>query len=365
MSVTATDTFYELLRCAIGTEATLSHRPDADEWAAVFQLAEKHSLLGVCFYAANRLVNQEEEDYGGMAEDLFFDWMDSTVRIQQQNEILNRRCVQVSERLAQDGLASCILKGQGLAALYKGADKDGVLSQYRQSGDIDVWVLAERQRTVDWVRRRLPDVKCNALHVELKVFADTDVELHFRPTQLYSPRARQRLSAWLMANQQTQQLQLGGGFVNVPTRQFNLVYLLLHAFRHLLGEGIGLRQLMDYYLVLTQDELPEDMRRSTLRTLEELGLERFAGGVMWVLQRVFGLDEAHMLCAPDVKVGSIVLQEVMMAGNFGHTDSRKRAEESFFERKLRVWSDNLKLLPYFPGEVLWMPFWRLVTKVTN
>ena len=40
------------------------------------------------------------------------------------------------------------------------------------------------------------------------------------------------------------------GEIAIPTAEFNLIFQLTHIFSHLMNEGIGLRQLVDYYYVL-------------------------------------------------------------------------------------------------------------------
>lgn len=41
-------------------------------------------------------------------------------------------------------------------------------------------------------------------------------------------------------------------FIVVPTAEFNAFYILLHIYNHEFSEGVGLRQLMDYYFVLCE-----------------------------------------------------------------------------------------------------------------
>lgn len=66
--------------------------------------------------------------------------------------------------------------------------------------------------------------------------------------------ANKKLQRWFAKEQEAQfdnKISLSDGEdISVPTTEFNLVYQLLHIYRHLFGEGIGLRQLMDYYMVL-------------------------------------------------------------------------------------------------------------------
>ena len=40
------------------------------------------------------------------------------------------------------------------------------------------------------------------------------------------------------------------GEIAIPTVEFNLIFQLTHIFSHLMNEGIGLRQLVDYYFVI-------------------------------------------------------------------------------------------------------------------
>ena len=40
------------------------------------------------------------------------------------------------------------------------------------------------------------------------------------------------------------------GEIAIPTVEFNLIFQLTHIYAHLMNEGIGLRQLLDYYYVL-------------------------------------------------------------------------------------------------------------------
>lgn len=44
------------------------------------------------------------------------------------------------------------------------------------------------------------------------------------------------------------------GLVVVPTHSFNVVYQLYHLYHHYFYEGVGLRQVVDYYFVLVKNE---------------------------------------------------------------------------------------------------------------
>ena len=148
--------------------------------------------------------------------------------------------------------------------------------------------------------------------------------------------------------------------IPTPTLAFNRVYILVHIYRHLFHEGIGLRQLLDYYFVLHQG-FTEEERTETMRTLRSLRMERFAAAVMWMLQEVYGMEDRYLLTAPNEKEGSFLLSEIMLAGNFGHYDERiKRvANESAFHTFYRRVARNFRFVRSYPSEVLWSPLFKL------
>ena len=148
--------------------------------------------------------------------------------------------------------------------------------------------------------------------------------------------------------------------IPTPTLAFNRVYILVHIYRHLFHEGIGLRQLLDYYFVLHQG-FTEEERTETMRTLRSLRMQRFTAAVMWVLQEVFAMDERYLLTDPNEEEGRFLLSEIMLAGNFGHYDERikrsaKVTEWGLFCRRV---GRNLRFLRSYPSEVLWSPFFKL------
>jgi hypothetical protein len=145
------------------------------------------------------------------------------------------------------------------------------------------------------------------------------------------------------------------------------VYILVHIYRHLFEEAIGLRQLLDYYFVLQQG-FTEVEHEETLRTLRSLGMMRFTRAVMWVLQEVFGMPDRYLLTSPDAKEGRFLLDEIMLAGNFGKHDERmqRAAGEGTFRWGLRKVLRNFRFVRSYPSEVLWSPifkvwhlFWRI------
>lgn len=148
------------------------------------------------------------------------------------------------------------------------------------------------------------------------------------------------------------ELPEGGGRIAVPTADLNRIFLLLHIYRHFFEEGIGLRQLMDYGLLLAQGCTDEE-RRVAADLLEELHLGRFASGCMYLPGGVRAGGQLSLGATPE-KEERFVLREVLRAGNFGqyNADIRRNGGKTaaYFLSKFTY---RLRFLSAYPREILW------------
>ena len=330
--------FFELIRVAIGTRMCLSHTPRADEWGELYAMAKKQSLVGVCFAGVQKLQTQRQEP----PEMLYLTWMSMAAKIQQRNEVVNRQCVEVERILAERGFKSTIIKGQSLAPYY------GELAHLRQSGDIDVWVPVKIEMLVEFVKSMGWKYEAKHAHVSFDPFDGTEVELHPTPGELRCPWHNRRLQSWFSVHRE------------VDT-EFNLVFLLEHIYHHALFEGIGLRQFMDYYFVLSSQQVNKSACQQVMKVIDSLGMKRFAAGVMDIMHNVFGMPEEELLCEADPEVGALLLSEVMAGGNFGHYDERYREQQSrnLFVHGLGNQKRKWPMLRVAFWEVVCSPFWSL------
>lgn len=348
--------FFELIQVTIGTRICLSHTPSADEWGELSAMAKKQSLVGVCFAGVQRLQEHRQEP----PEMLYLTWMGMAAKIQQRNEGVNQRCIELQKMVAAEGLDSVILKGQGVAALYS-VDLRGL----RQSGDIDILVKGGFDKVINGTKKIGRLGKFSYVHAEWDVFDDVEVELHYRPSSMRNLINNHRFQKWAESFSKDDFEEHNG--IVTPTLSFNRIYMLLHCYRHVIGAGIGLRQLMDYYFCLKGKELSTQEKTDNDKLLRRFGLYRFAGAVMYVLAEVFHLEDKYMICAPNKKEGEYLLKQTLIGGNFGRYDERVKNKEkdSSIARKLFM---NLRYALHYPGELLWALVWRVYAaywKMTN
>ena len=135
-----------------------------------------------------------------------------------------------------------------------------------------------------------------------------------------------------------------------------MFYILLHIYRHFLYEGVGMRQLLDYYFVLLHTERTDNT--VVIKALKQFGMWKFARGMMWVMQEVFGLENKYLICEPLESEGRFILSEVMAGGNFGHHDERLLSDKKGKRQTVRkIVKHNTHLLRHYPTDVIWPPIW--------
>ena len=174
--------------------------------------------------------------------------MGKAQQIRRQNMKVNVVASKLYSMLREDGLRCCILKGQGNALMYSNAYS-------RNPGDIDVWVNASREQITEYAKTHFEignDIRFQHLETSMD---GVPVELHFFPCTMNNPIYHVRLQKWFKRNADLQcsnvvSLPDGIGEIAIPTTAFNVIYQLTHLYHHFFDEGIGMRQIIDYFLVV-------------------------------------------------------------------------------------------------------------------
>ena len=443
--------FFDFLRFCIGSAKDIPSTLKEADWKALYRIAQKQCLVGILFDGIQRLPSSDV----GISRDLLLQWMAESQMLEKANVRLNDAAILVSEWFRKKGFRTCILKGQGNALMYPNPYS-------RTPGDIDIWVEGGDKRVISFVRSISPHEKACYHHIEFPSYKGVEVEVHYRPSFLlcfWHNRKLQKYYERVKEEQFSHRVMLGEqGEIAIPTMEFNLIFQLTHIFSHLMNEGIGLRQLVDYYYVIcdfykvyqnsskitpslftlkegdfsnhpvplskegstfspspsssgsgdvtapsrcseplrSKDGGPSkvspdcagwdrrdaigDMTSATAarsstaidrvqEELKEVGLWKFAGGIMYIMKEVFGMPASRLVVPPNEKYGRFVLNEVLEAGNFGKHDERNRFGRSQLGHNLQRVYRDMRLVRYFPAEALceplfrtWHFFWRMKYK---
>ena len=363
--------FFAFQRYCLGYKGNMSKIVAGIDWQELYSFASKQALLGLCFDGIERLGKEypEELKRNPIGRELLMTWMGKAQQIRRQNMKVNAVASKLFSMLMEDGLRCCILKGQGNALMYPNPYS-------RTPGDIDVWIDASRERIMEYAQKKFElgdDIRLQHLETSLD---GVPVELHFFPCSMNNPIYHARLQKWFKRNADLQCSHIvglpdGAGDIAIPTTAFNVVYQLTHLYHHFFDEGIGMRQIIDYYYVVSMLNVNCEMLTWLPKELKYLGLWKFAGAVMYVLHEALGLPEEKMIAPMDEKRGKLLLTEILNGGNFGkhftkygHFTQQGMAKKYF----LKIWR-NMHFVKYYPAEALsepifrtWHFFWRMKNK---
>ena len=245
-----TSAIFLFLNYCLGKKVDMSMVVAKIDWRQLYNFASRQALLGFCFDGIERLTKEfsEELKQNPMGRDLLMTWMGAAQQIRRQNMKVNAVAGKLYSKFREDGLRCCILKGQGNALMYPNPYS-------RTPGDIDIWVNASREDITEYAKTHFEigdDIRFH--HLETS-FDGVPVELHFFPGIMNNPIYNARLQKWFKRNADLQcsnvvSLPDGIGEIAIPTTAFNVIYQLTHLYHHFFDEGIGMRQIIDYFLVV-------------------------------------------------------------------------------------------------------------------
>ena len=242
--------FSAFLKYCLGYKENMSKIVAGMDWQELYSFASKQALLGLCFEGIERLGKEypEELKQNPIGRELLMTWMGKAQQIRRQNVKVNSVAGKLFAMLREDGLRCCVLKGQGNALMYSNPYS-------RTPGDIDVWIDASRERIMEYAQKKFElgnDIRLQHLETSLD---GVPVELHFFPCSMNNPIYHARLQKWFRRNADLQCSHIvglpdGAGDIAIPTTAFNVIYQLTHLYHHFFDEGIGMRQIIDYFLVV-------------------------------------------------------------------------------------------------------------------
>ena len=406
--------YLDFLRFSLNEEAQVPESVKLIDWDQLLQFAKDQCVPGIYWMGVRRLGNLKENK---PTDDHVMRWMAACGKLGKRNSTVTERSAWVAKNFEKEGFRACLLKGQGLALCYPDPS-------LRYPGDIDIWVRprpqsgslnaasqrsnatasrsngsfstkaakpsanaatqsssatasrsshssfhfslfthredADIRTVIAYCRQFVPDAKACYHHIDFLKAGDVPVEVHYRPSWLNNPFHNRRLQRYFLEHADAQFSNLQPQGFAAPTWKFNVVFLLSHIANHLLHEGIGLKQVIDYYYLLRSqterrsiDSYEQEFRR--------LGLLPFARQLMWVLCQVLGLDEQLLVARQDERRGRLLLSEMLAGGNFGMHDDRPLSGfyTSGLKSNLQRVVRDLRMMRYFPSESLWEPAFRI------
>lgn len=322
-------------------------------------MCEKQYVLRLAFVGIQKLPKEQMPP-----SDLLAKWTRETEVIKRRNELVSRRCKEACEYYYRQGMTSCVLmptsamvRGEGLEVRGCNSEDIDILCRYKEAKD-------GKQSLVEYVNFRYVasthhiKPKVVRQHVDWKT-GSFPVDVRFKFSYLNCPWHDRRFQRWAEEKTLAVSPQIGEGGFPVPSNSFSAVYQMVHLYRKLFCEAIRFGHLYDYYMVLRS--LNGSEREEVMQVIGRLGMKKFAGAVMYVLQTVFGMPDEYLLCKPNNRNGSFVLSMTMLAGDYTRNIERTRTLSHLgrIGHHLYWLKRNRPFLTQYPAEVCFELYRRI------
>lgn len=353
-----TQQFFALIQLALNSSYPLKREElpsilvdEPIDWNCIYEMANKQAIIGVVFPCIERMPHDMIPP-----KNLLMNWFGQVMYLKARNEQLNSKCVELTHRYGKDGFSCCILKGQSNNSLYP----NGMV---RTPGDIDLLirhadskdVYANRHYCIRYLRGLAPQCVVQYHHAEMPSEDNISLEVHYTPIMAFTHGVNRRIQEYLWETGILCKVD-GLDFYRLPNVP-NAIFQMMHIFKHLVIEGVGLRQVIDYFWLLRSMTIEE--RAEVSRLLPQFRLRKFAGALMYVLQQCCGLSDEYLLVKPDEGRGEYFLSEICKGGNFGRYNQEiDRKAKGKIHNQLMILRLAMRGFRYFPIESLYSPLSR-------
>jgi len=344
--------YFGILRAAIwNTEVETTSWPEVVEWEAVIENFEKQAMLplvgGVlCSLTGKYRISEEQEEK-------ILQISSNTVQTNYRNREVTAILL---EALREAGCKPVLLKGDTLARLYPNPN-------LRACGDIDILVHPDHYqvaiRTLQEICKDQGHEDFLERHYQLQ-YEEFIVELHRHPgfcaNLWYEKRYQELASQWVVGTGTETHIE-NGVSVPVPATQllpqFNCWYVFNHLLHHYHDGGIGLRQFVDWMLVLKDAAVNKSVDVARLQAdLEAVGLLRAWRILGHLLVDYLGLPKEEFPLYVDDCDDRLILErylpEFVAYGNFGRRFEKHKKSSNWVVKKWSTLVETVKM-----GRKLW------------
>ena len=382
---------FQLLQVAIGYRSEFSHYPTDNEWNSLYSNCKKQYILGVAFSAILKLPENQMPP-----SELFTKWQKDAQIEKERRERIIEICRKACETHEKNSFDSCVLMPRPSKSPCIGG-----LGGDPRDIDILCWSKDKKdgKRTiVEYVNFQYVS---STKHIKPKVVRQhvdwksghIPIDVQLRTSLLNNPWHNKRYVTWRREMlERTSKSPCVGRLGELPV-EFYVVYQLLHLYKRFFCEDLRFGHLLEYYYTLKtlsllslhresarypqspcvgEEDTPmieragvqpsPPMQGDIEGLIENLGMKKFAGAVMYVLQTVFAMPDEYLLCKPDVRHGSFVLKMTNLAGEYGRAYERTRTLSHLGKigRYLYWIKRNKPFITQYPSEMLFETYRKIV-----
>ncbi len=349
-----------------GNEDVLS--VTVEEWDKVYFESVAQGVFGIAFEGASTIKNIVPR---ASAEK----WFKSVYSMMVSNQKVLHAQTKLIELLEREKIDYAILKGTSASASYKNPS-------VRAMGDVDFIVRYED------IKRATKLLLDNAYmqiseehHCHLEFSKDgVGIEMHFEPNGIPSGEAGDTLRRDLLpviVDRAVPEKYEHTTF-RMPDVFSCAMVFILHKVHHILGDGIGLRQLCDWAAFVDARVSDEIWQNELMPYLKKVGLYKFAQYMNYLSVEYLGMSRRFWIELSDKEVADELINSILTGGNFGKRNTaekysgilisngsdNKTVVSRFFSHMLTYikakWPKSAKYPVLIPVGMIYFPIWYIV-----
>lgn len=331
----------------------------AQDWEEVMRFASEQVLDGI-LPDAIALLSREVQ----LATAVKMRMIARQLQVEKANARMNGELLAFTAEFERRDIPYVLLKGQGVASLYH-------VPHHRAPGDIDLYVPANFLKEVAGVFETFGAIRTAETRHHINYHVNgVEWELHHCIYYFQKDSRNLRFMHYVdeAMTQPATYAAIGEARVRVLPPTMNVLMLLAHILDHFYCQGVGLRQLCDFALML--DSAHKDIDQSQLiRALDELSLTKAYRVFGQLCVQYLGLSPNRLMLQPkksDKRLAQRVMMDCLRGGNFGRNDHNGRATLlTSFTYYTRFFGRLLRYGALCPSEALWWPLAKLKRYVTG
>ncbi len=299
----------DLIQILLGHKSQFCCQILAKEWNHLYNESIRQTVAGICFEGVQKLPKEQCPP-----QKLLFQWLALTEQIKHQNNSVNMVLTELAQLLNEQQIKYAVVKGQIVGSYYPNPC-------LRQAGDIDFLVDEDDFERTKQLLEKEWHIAFHETeghhHIEFE-YKGIPLEQHRKLIKLYDKRKEDYWDA--LVKQSYDKQLINGVEVATLSPTIHSIYIFLHLYHHLLELGVGLRQFVDWTMILhtCQQKIEHEAIKQHLKVL---GMERAYRACGAILVDKLGLpaeEFTYQLNDSDRKYAERILNVVEYRGNMGH-----------------------------------------------
>lgn len=331
--------YLEFLRWCLSPTASMPIGVDGINWKNLLEFAKKQTIVGLYWQGIQRYGDKVGNKPN---EDEVMEWMGEYHKIVRRNIKVDYAVVKLAKILQANNISFFVFKGQSVARYY-------TIPESRTSGDVDFLFKKDWNQAIEAISKLTTITDSHSFrHFDFEL-EGIPFEMHYHTTVFGSSSTQKYWDDMIDSYFDDVLDHVDINEVTIPTLPPTTyaIYLFIHLYHHFLKEGVGLRQFIDWMMLL-QAKHDEIVIQELTAKLEKLGLLRAFKAFGCVLVDKLGMDKSmfpYELNMHDRKYEQDIIKIILRYGNFGKY-GRKENHSSLFH-SLETGSRSIRHLLHF------------------